>query len=321
MIECFQNSDDNKIMLLSLKAGGTGITLTRASYAFHFDMWWNPATTAQATGRILRIGQGGVDHNGKKVVFEYFLLTKGTIEERILAKVKEKEKLFNFVVDDLSIEDDQAATLTLSTDEIFGLFGLKAPEKLAKKPVLASTDDDLQSVIDVKPFVAVESVGDATIAAFHAKYGTDVRATDKKMKTLLHVAARCWCVKVAKYLVSNGVNVNDDDIHSRTPLHIAARHGNFKVAEFLISNGANVNAENSCGETPLHIAVGYGEFEIVKCLVSNGANVDVEDDEGNTPLDIARNNDKDDIAEFLISHGAGDIDLGEDEDYDTLDRA
>jgi hypothetical protein len=313
MVDDFQTADNCKVMLLSLKAGGAGIELTRANYVFHFDMWWNPATHLQAAGRAWRIGQA-------KPVFEYFLLTEGTIEERIFAILKEKQELFDSVVDDLSETDAFAAT-RITNDEIFGLFGLKAPEKLAKKPVLPGTNGDMQSDVDGMPVAAVESVGDATIAAFHAKYGTDVRATDKNLKTLLHVAARCWCVKVAKYLVSNGVNVNDDDIHSRTPLHIAARHGNFKVAEFLISNGANVNAENSCGETPLHIAVGYGEFEIVKCLVSNGANIDVEDDEGNTPLDIARNNDKDDIAEFLISHGAGDIDLGEDEDYDTLDRA
>jgi len=139
MIEAFQEKDDNKIMLLSLKAGGTGLTLTRANYVFHFDMWWNPAAIAQATGRVLRIGQK------KESVFEYFLLTKETIEERIFAKVEEKKQLFNLMVDDLSVEGDLAATRTMTNEELFGLFGMKDPKCQSKKPVLHNADSTLSS--------------------------------------------------------------------------------------------------------------------------------------------------------------------------------
>jgi SNF2 family DNA or RNA helicase len=115
IVRDFQETEENKVMLLSLRAGNTGITLTRANYVYHFDMWWNPATANQAVGRALRIGQ-------KKTVFERFLLTKGTIEERIYQKVKQKQALFNDIVDDLS--DENAALKNFTEDEIFGLLGL-----------------------------------------------------------------------------------------------------------------------------------------------------------------------------------------------------
>ena len=63
-------------MLVSLKAGGTGITLHAADYVFLMDPWWNPAVEDQAIDRVHRIGQD-------KTVFVYRLVTQGTIEERI----------------------------------------------------------------------------------------------------------------------------------------------------------------------------------------------------------------------------------------------
>lgn len=65
------------VFLISLKAGGVGLNLTRASYVYHLDPWWNPAVEAQATDRAHRIGQ-------KKKVFSYKLISSGTVEERIL---------------------------------------------------------------------------------------------------------------------------------------------------------------------------------------------------------------------------------------------
>ena len=132
IIDNFQDNNENKIMLLSLKAGNAGITLTRANYVYHFDLWWNPAVTAQATGRALRIGQ-------KKVVFERFLLTKGTIEERIYQIVRDKKQLFNQVIDDLSEDIDIEGTRNLTEEEIFGLFGLKYQKKQTAKPVMRTT--------------------------------------------------------------------------------------------------------------------------------------------------------------------------------------
>jgi HJR/Mrr/RecB family endonuclease len=122
-VDDFQNLDENRIMMLSSKAGNAGITLTRANYVYHFDLWWNPAVAAQSLGRALRIGQK------EKVVFERYLLTKGTIEERIYLKVQEKRQLFDRIVDDLSDETTIARNFT--DDEIFGLLGLKNPKNLS----------------------------------------------------------------------------------------------------------------------------------------------------------------------------------------------
>ncbi|MBL0122683.1 MAG: DEAD/DEAH box helicase [Betaproteobacteria bacterium] len=75
-IELFQ-SGEVKLFLISLKAGGTGLTLTAADTVIHYDPWWNPAVENQATDRAHRIGQ-------VKPVFVYKLIAKGTLEERIV---------------------------------------------------------------------------------------------------------------------------------------------------------------------------------------------------------------------------------------------
>lgn len=92
MIEKFQNPDtEASIFILSLKAGGVGITLTRANHVFHFDRWWNPAVENQATDRAYRIGQ-------KKTVFAHKYVTIGTLEERIDQMLEEKQKLADSIV-------------------------------------------------------------------------------------------------------------------------------------------------------------------------------------------------------------------------------
>lgn len=79
------NSDESiPVFLISLKAGGAGLNLTGADYVIHYDPWWNPAVEDQATDRAHRIGQ-------TKNVFVYRLITKGTVEEKIL-KLKERKK-------------------------------------------------------------------------------------------------------------------------------------------------------------------------------------------------------------------------------------
>ncbi|WP_277870736.1 DEAD/DEAH box helicase [Spiroplasma poulsonii] len=77
IINKFMSDDDYKIFLLSLKAGGVGLNLTKANIVIHFDPWWNPATENQATDRAHRIGQN-------KTVEVIRLIAKGTIEERII---------------------------------------------------------------------------------------------------------------------------------------------------------------------------------------------------------------------------------------------
>jgi SNF2 family DNA or RNA helicase len=85
-IELFQNDESIKLFLISLKAGGQGHNLTAADYVFILDPWWNPASEAQAVDRAHRIGQ-------QKPVFTYKFITKNTVEEKILALQRSKQKL------------------------------------------------------------------------------------------------------------------------------------------------------------------------------------------------------------------------------------
>lgn len=86
------NADPNiPIFLISLKAGGTGLNLTGADYVIHYDPWWNPAVENQATDRAHRIGQ-------TKHVFNYKLITRGSVEEKILALQKKKKELAEMVI-------------------------------------------------------------------------------------------------------------------------------------------------------------------------------------------------------------------------------
>lgn len=92
MVEEFQDPDSERaIFVLSLRAGGTGITLTRANHVIHFDRWWNPAVENQATDRAFRIGQ-------EKTVFVHKMVTMGTLEERIDEMIESKKKLADEIV-------------------------------------------------------------------------------------------------------------------------------------------------------------------------------------------------------------------------------
>jgi SNF2 family DNA or RNA helicase len=86
VVEQFQRDAAIPIFLISLKAGGVGLNLTGADTVIHFDPWWNPAVEAQAADRAHRIGQ-------KKVVTSYKLITRGTVEEKILALQGRKRAL------------------------------------------------------------------------------------------------------------------------------------------------------------------------------------------------------------------------------------
>jgi len=102
LVDSFQNHDGAAVFLISLKAGGTGLNLTAASYVVLFDPWWNPAVEAQAIDRTHRIGQ-------KKTVFAYRLLIKGTIEEKIRRLQQHKGAL----AQDILGEEGFARALTL----------------------------------------------------------------------------------------------------------------------------------------------------------------------------------------------------------------
>lgn len=92
IIDRFQHDPQGPpIMILSLKAGGTGLNLTRANHVFHFDRWWNPAVENQATDRVFRIGQ-------KRNVLVHKFVCTGTLEEKINAMIESKKELAEQVV-------------------------------------------------------------------------------------------------------------------------------------------------------------------------------------------------------------------------------
>lgn len=92
MIAEFQAPDTEPgVFILSLKAGGVGITLTKANHVFHFDRWWNPAVEDQATDRAFRIGQ-------RKNVFVHKFITIGTLEERIDRMIEDKKQVASLIV-------------------------------------------------------------------------------------------------------------------------------------------------------------------------------------------------------------------------------
>ncbi len=93
LVAQFQSDDYVPFMVLSIKAGGVGLNLTRANHVIHFDRWWNPAVENQATDRAFRIGQE------KNVVVHKFL-TRGTIEEKIDKLIEEKLQLSQDIVPD-----------------------------------------------------------------------------------------------------------------------------------------------------------------------------------------------------------------------------
>ncbi|HOA02862.1 MAG TPA: C-terminal helicase domain-containing protein, partial [Dermatophilaceae bacterium] len=102
-------SGERSVFLVSLKAGGFGLTLTEADYVFLLDPWWNPATEAQAIDRTHRIGQD-------KHVFVYRMVAADTIEDKVLALQERKRELFARVVDEGAL-----ASGVLSPEDIRGL--------------------------------------------------------------------------------------------------------------------------------------------------------------------------------------------------------
>ncbi|MET0304058.1 MAG: DEAD/DEAH box helicase [Microbacteriaceae bacterium] len=99
------------VFLVSLRAGGFGLTLTEADYVFLLDPWWNPAAESQAIDRAHRIGQ-------TRTVMIYRLVARDTIEEKVLALGDAKRRLFEQVVD-----DESAFSAPLTADDIRGLLG------------------------------------------------------------------------------------------------------------------------------------------------------------------------------------------------------
>ena len=112
MVEDFQQKPYIKTMVLSLKAGGTGLNLTEASNIIHFDLWWNPAVENQATDRAYRIGQ-------KNNVMVYRLITQSTFEEKINEMIQSKKELA-----DLTVSAEEKWIGDLSDEELQNIFQL-----------------------------------------------------------------------------------------------------------------------------------------------------------------------------------------------------
>ncbi|WP_405290818.1 DEAD/DEAH box helicase [Methanobrevibacter sp.] len=106
VIDTFQEDDDYKILVATLKTGGTGLNLTAAQNVIHYDLWWNPAVENQATDRVHRIGQ-------ENDVMVYRFITKGTLEETIDAISKHKTDLAS-----KSISNDETFLTEMTNEEL-----------------------------------------------------------------------------------------------------------------------------------------------------------------------------------------------------------
>lgn len=112
MTDRFQNDRTVRTMIVSLKAGGTGLNLTAASAVVHYDLWWNPAVEDQATDRAHRIGQ-------RRDVLVYRFISAGTFEERVNELLAQKRRLT-----DLTVHSGENWLGDLSNDELDQLFRL-----------------------------------------------------------------------------------------------------------------------------------------------------------------------------------------------------
>jgi SNF2 family DNA or RNA helicase len=123
MIERFQSEEGPPVFILSLKAGGTGLNLTRANHVFHFDRWWNPAVENQATDRAHRIGQ-------TRNVFVHKFICTGTLESRIDALIESKLSLAEDVVG-----SGESWLTQLSNDKLREVLALSADAVAADEEV------------------------------------------------------------------------------------------------------------------------------------------------------------------------------------------
>lgn len=113
LVTAFQ-AGEAPVFLLSLKAAGTGLNLTRADHVIHYDRWWNPAVEDQATDRAYRIGP-------TRPVQVHRLITEGTVEERIATMIAAKRELADAVV-----SSGEAALSELSDSELADLAELRS---------------------------------------------------------------------------------------------------------------------------------------------------------------------------------------------------
>ena len=114
LVDEFNNNEEIKVFLISLKAGGTGLNLVGADTVIHYDPWWNFSAENQASDRVHRIGQ----KNNVQIIK---MITKDSIEEKILDLQNKKKDLFNKVV-----SDDGNILTKLTNEELLSLFNIQA---------------------------------------------------------------------------------------------------------------------------------------------------------------------------------------------------
>lgn len=174
IVKRFQEDEHSRVLLMSIKSGGLGLTLTRANFVFHFDLWWNPSVAAQAEDRTHRIGQ-------KKTVFVTSLFVVDTIEERIQKLLKRKQALFKAVIDDLS---DTNQLKVLTEEELFSLFNLqKTKHNIRKDGPLGQGE-----IISLEKVLPQEF--EELIANLYEKMGYQVRITPQSRDQGIDVYAK-----------------------------------------------------------------------------------------------------------------------------------
>ena len=114
IVEQFQSDEYIPYMIISIKAGGTGLNLTKANHVIHFDRWWNPAVENQATDRAFRIGQ-------KRNVVVHKFISRNTVEEKIDELINSKLKLVSDVIGDTS----EKWITEMNNEEIMNLLKLE----------------------------------------------------------------------------------------------------------------------------------------------------------------------------------------------------
>jgi SNF2 family DNA or RNA helicase len=112
-VEAFQSSDEPAVFFVSLKAGGTGLTLNNADYVFLLDPWWNPAVERQAIDRVHRMGQ-------KKAVFVFRMIAPETVETRIEAMKQQKRLQFENLVAGMGSAETSFLSTFKHLDELLG---------------------------------------------------------------------------------------------------------------------------------------------------------------------------------------------------------
>lgn len=195
-IEKFKKRDDVPILVASVRSGGEGLNLTEASYIVHFDHWWNPAVMWQAEDRVHRRGQTkGVN------IYSYWM--KGTIDDRIRQKLREKGILFEQIIDGLAEEEiDELFTI----DDWLEIFGVKNV-KVATKPVIdvkiwqsMSLPEIREKLFEIKPSEFEELVRElmyylgypnVKVTGKSHDGGIDVLSTRNTSNGVERVAAQC----------------------------------------------------------------------------------------------------------------------------------